>query len=188
MENVRVLFLDIDGVLNKNRYGEDIYTDGDKNDAGLIEPRVPIYRDCYAALETIAANVLDLGVVWSTDWRRHCEEEWNGWKTPLKWLERNCPFLSGKIIGRTPEKFSIDRHGEIREWFAENSRLNAAGGGYRVLGYAVLDDYVTRGMYGFGRHFFRTWFDSGLTLSLAENVINCLNGGGFDESDLSVAI
>ena len=66
MEKAKILFLDIDGVLNCSRYSEDIYYDGDKQSEDLVAPAVPICKSCYEALETIAKNVPELKVVWST--------------------------------------------------------------------------------------------------------------------------
>ena len=177
MDKAKILFLDIDGVLNISRYGEDVYSEGDKQHKDLVKPCVPIVTSCYEALKSIADNVPELKVIWSTDWRMHDDEEWYGWKNPLKWLEANCSFLNGKIVGKTPKKMSSDRPEEIAMWLSDNEREKT----YDILGYAILDDYAPHAMYWFGKHFFRTWFDTGLTSNLAKSVIECLNTFGYDK-------
>ena len=45
-ERAKILFLDIDSVLNKSRYGDDMYFDGSKSCPALVEPGVPLFKDC----------------------------------------------------------------------------------------------------------------------------------------------
>lgn len=191
MKKAKILFLDIDGVLNYNRYSEDIYYDGDKQSEVLVEPYVPICKNCYIALEYIVANVPDLKVIWSTDWRCYPHETMqNGWKNPLAWIETNCKFLEGKIVGKTPKKMSSTRPEEIRMWLSWNEYYKShypdadeKEDVFDITGYAVLDDYTTSAMYSwFGCHFFKTWFDTGLTMHQAQQVVNCLNSEGYNKS------
>lgn len=189
MEKAKILFLDIDGVLNCNRYSEDIYYDGDMQSKDLVEPAVPICRSCYEALEAIAKNVPELKVIWSTDWRCHPHETTqNGWKNPLAWIEANCKFLEGKISGKTPKKMSSTRPEEIRMWLSWNEYYkdhypdaNEKEDIFDIVGYAIADDYATNAMYSwFGSHFFKTWYDTGLTMHQAMQIVRCLNSDGYD--------
>lgn len=191
MEKAKILFLDIDGVLNCNRYSEDIYYDGDKQSGDLVAPAVPICKSCYEALETIAKNVPELKVVWSTDWRIHPREtSVNGWKNPLAWIEDNCEFLKGKIASKTPKKMSSTRPEEIRMWLSWNeySKRHCPDADeqdsiFDIKGFAVLDDYGTNAMYSwFGCHFFKTWYDTGLTSHQAMQVVRCLNADGYSKT------
>ena len=186
MEKAKILFLDIDSVLNKNKYGDDLYFDGDKACPALVEPGVPLFKDCCAELEKIVACVPELKIVWSTDWRLYDKPDYNGWKNPRLWIEQNMPDVGSKVVGRTPKKMSSTRPEEIHMWLSDNERAKnlESEKSYDILGYAVIDDYATNAMFSwFKGHFFQTWSDDGLTGVIARQVIECLNTAGYDNTE-----
>jgi len=176
---VKILFLDIDSVLNHSKRGVDGYSDeGFAGDP--VEDGVPLCRGNVEALKGLLEAVPDAKVVWSTDWRLFKEDTWNGWKNPLKWLEAQ-DWMKGRVVGKTPKKMSSTRFEEISFWFSENeyNRRRAGKAGakpfFDVESYAVLDDYSSPGMYDkFGDRFFKCEWDEGLTPETAAKAAEAL--------------
>lgn len=161
MDKVKLLFLDIDSVLNASRYAESIY-DEDFNCDRLVAASVPICKDNYQALKHIYENVPSLKVVWSTDWRLVDKPKWNGWSNPRLWLESQ-DWFKPLVIGKTPKKMSSTKPEELHMWFRDNiysrkhkDREWMDKPWFDVCSYAIVDDWDSSLMYKFGKHFFKT--------------------------------
>ena len=164
---MKILFLDIDSVLNISRYGEDLYCNG-RSDFPFVEDNVPLNVKCIDALKYIFNEVPDLKVVWSTDWRIYDEPTYNGFKNPRLWLETQ-DWMKDRIVGKTPKKMSSTHYEEIRMWFSYEKK------DIEVEKFAILDDYDSYGMSTyFKNEFFKCMYDSGLTMEIAEKVVKYL--------------
>lgn len=136
---MKVLFLDIDGVLNDATFLERladrglVVVDGEWDWRDHIDPeRVTILNRVLA--ETGAV------VVVSSSWR--C-------RYPADELQRMLEELgfTGLIVGDTPRLFGHDRFVEIRRWLEATPRMPSA--------FAIVDDDPDAGV-GFERVFVRT--------------------------------
>ena len=166
---MKVLFLDIDSVLNVSSYGEDLYNDG-KSDFPFVEDNVPLNVKCIDALKHIFKEVPDLKVVWSTDWRLYDKPTYNGFKNPRLWLEAQ-DWMKDRVIGKTPKKMSSTHYDEIRMWFRDGKNCSM------VESFAIIDDYATNAMFSYFKdNFFQCWYDSGLTMEIAEKVVKHFKG------------
>lgn len=162
---MKILFCDIDSVLNHSKLAEDCYDGEECAGSAFVEDKVPLCQDNIAALKHIFEEVPDLKVVWSTDWRLYDKPDYNGFKNPRQWLEKQ-PWMKGRIIGKTPKKMSSTHYEEIQMWFSYDKK------DIEVEKFAILDDYATNAMFlYFKDSFFQCWYDTGLTMEIAEKVI-----------------
>lgn len=167
---MKILFLDIDSVLNHSKPAEDLYNGEECAGSPFVEDNVPLCKDNIAALKHIFEAVPDLKVVWSTDWRLYDKPDYHGFKNPRLWLEAQ-DWMEGRVIGKTPKKMSSTHYEEIRMWFSyEKKDLD-------IESFAILDDYDSYGMSTYFKdEFFKCIYDDGLTIDIADRAIAHLKG------------
>lgn len=139
---MRVLFLDIDGVLNSRDYVERAGWDpplGSRDDLKIIDPIAVALLD-----EVLAAT--GACVVISSSWRS---------TYPLEALRSMLQErgLEGRVVGVTPELPGRQRSREISQWLADRSDVEA---------FAIVDDNEDAGV-GHASQFVQTTFEHGLT-------------------------
>lgn len=162
---MRILFLDIDSVLNHSRYAGDCYEGEEQAGCAFVEDKVPLCKDNIAALKHIFEAVPDLKVVWSTDWRLYDKPDYHGFKNPRLWLEAQ-DWMKDRVIDKTPKKMSSTHYEEIRMWLHYGEKCGM------VEKFAILDDYDSYGMSTyFEDEFFKCTYEHGLTMEIAEKVI-----------------
>lgn len=165
---MKVLFLDIDSVLNHSRYAEDCYQGEECAGDAFVEDKVPLCKDNIAALKHIFEAVPDLKVVWTTDWRLYDKSDYNGFKNPRQWLEAQ-DWMKDRVVGKTPKKMSSTHYEEIRMWFSYEKKDLV------IEKFAILDDYDSYGMSTYFKNdFFKCRYDDGLTMEIADKVIDHL--------------
>lgn len=142
---MKVLFLDVDGVLNTRK----TVVSAAKRATQKI-PEWPLDKPCLEQLERIIRET-GCKVVISSAWRNH--------SGPYKTLQDCC---KGQCIGKTPHLPSHSRDCEIREWLFD-----------KIVHHAVLDDGISADL--FDGSFFKTSLDGGLTEAIANSVIDYLN-------------
>lgn len=162
---MKILFVDIDSVLNHSKYAEDCYQGEECAGDAFVEDKVPLCKDNIAALKHIFEAVPDLKVVWTTDWRLYDKPDYNGFKNPRQWLEAQ-DWMKDRVVGKTPKKMSSTHYEEIRMWFHYGSNCSM------VESFAILDDYDSYGMSTYFKNdFFKCTYERGLTMEIAEKVI-----------------
>lgn len=129
----KVLFLDIDGVLNRTEFGMDLYEDtyGDYC--------LALHRPSVKALKALLAIEPDLKIAWTSDWAKTDHEAFDidhYYLDPLRALEQ-FGWLSNRVVGNVfSEPFSSaqgnDRILAIEKFVEENL----------VESFVVLDDDV----------------------------------------------
>lgn len=128
---MKLLFLDMDGVLN--HHGS-TYRSWRLNGKKCVflgwEHLCPI--SC-SNLEFVLDKIPDMKVVISSTWRLH--HEWEEWNTN-KYLLEECPSIAGRVIGKTPALYrgfsEAPRGTEILEYLSET--------GNQKTPFVVLDD------------------------------------------------
>jgi len=138
---LKVIFLDIDGVLNNQtllyHYGFD-YIDGD-----MVE------------LLKHVVNATGAEIVLSSSWRLDGHSK--------KIVEKELEKTKMELLDCTIHIKGKKRAEEIKEWL----------GRHKVKKYAILDDDEDAGV-GFGKNFFQTDADMGLTGKVAKKAIEHL--------------
>lgn len=186
---MKILFLDIDSVLNHSTYAESIYSGKGNEFAGseLVANDVPLCKDNLKALKYILDNVPNLKIVWSTDWRLCNETIYEHWQNPRMWLESQDwikeHVLDDDILKNTPKKMSSTHYEEIRFWFNANEYRKTHADKSWIDGpyidvddFAILDDYASNAMFEhFKEHFFQCWWDCGLKMDIASKVVSYFN-------------
>ena len=151
----KIIFLDIDGVLN-NR------TTKNRNVHGCIGINVSLTQIFKRIIKETGAKV-----VLSSTWRLY--------KDLVKDIENNlCPEV--EIVGQTPDSresiggifIGRTRGDEIKAWIDMNGP---------VSNFAIIDDTSDMGKYLLTPNFFKTEFDIGLTEEIADQIIKHLNKG-----------
>ena len=129
----KVLFLDIDGVLNKAEFGIDLYEDTYEDYC------LALHRPSIKALKTLLANEPDLKIAWISDWAKTGHEAFDAdhcYLDPLRALEQ-FGWLSNRVIGNVFSGPFEKAQGNNRmlaiETFVEE---------HLVESFAVLDDDV----------------------------------------------
>lgn len=144
----KVLFLDVDGVLNCT-----------KTFTGPLAEHLDIQ-----CLNSLARIVEETGclVVLSSTWRR-----FDFHYKPL--IERLKKEFNIELYDKTPfiNKFKVYRSEEIQKWLDSNQNLS-------VTKFAILDDDLDAGI-GLEHSFFKTSRHCGLDAELANKVIHHLN-------------
>ncbi len=165
LSHPKVLFLDIDGVLNSSEWYAQP-RDG-LGDLAHFDPAL-VQRVDEIARRTGAAVVI------SSAWRlSHPLDE-------LRPLLRSAGLLSAPIIGETPELEGgvldgLVRAAEILRWLEEHPVEGHAQGGALVRSFAILDDLEDFGQ--LGPWHVRTSFDVGVTLGDVERTVALLANG-----------
>ena len=159
---MRVLFLDIDGVLNSKQ--SFIYTNREwckKNKPFLKGDKIHKLEFCPIAcsnLNYILESIPDLKIVISSGWRIGRE---------LKHLKRILKtygkiYYTDKVIDKTPFISSDNRGEEIAEWLKGHPEVKKFG---------ILDDTPSN-MGELLPFLFKTDFNIGLTLPMAKDIID----------------
>lgn len=154
---MKVLFLDIDGVLNTSN------TFQLRSQGGLLIPPCedPLELPCLNELDRILDTVPDTKIVVSSSWRiiRKLDQ--------LKEIFRKANFKNfEKIIDVTPI-LSERRGHEIQKWLNKNPLVEQ---------YAIVDDDNDM-LDSHQSRFIKTWFHhGGLTKDCADKIIDVLNG------------
>ena len=165
---MKIVFCDIDSVLNHSKYAEDCYEGEEHAGDAFVEDKVPLCKDNIEALKHIFEEVPDLKVVWSSDWRLYDKPTYNIYRNPRLWLEAQS-WMEGRVIGKTPKKMSSTHYEEIRMWFSHEKK------DLDVEKFAILDDYDSLGMTTYFKNdFFKCEPESGLTMETANKVIEHL--------------
>lgn len=116
---MKIIFLDIDGVLNSAAYDR---VRG-KDDGNIDETRLPLLKSIVDAAQA--------HIVLASSWRKH----WGRLPSLCDPIGRELNATFAKyglsIYDRTPERADGDRAAEIREWLAANEA---------VTDFVILDD------------------------------------------------
>jgi len=151
-KKMKIIFLDIDGVLNRHSYGTHIV---------LVDELVENLKKIM--------NATNAKIVLSTFWRGHPEY--------IKYILNNYEIDPSKIIGVTPgsDKSTLGkiyksevRSNQILEWVNSNKS--------KIYSYVILDDreYAALGKMQLNR-FVKTHSNLGLTQEDVTEAINILN-------------
>jgi hypothetical protein len=149
---VRVLFLDIDGVLNSRDYVERAGWEpplGSDHDVHIIDPAA-------VALLNLIVESTGAFIVISSSWRIT-------YGTDALHSMLELRGFTGRVIGVTPQRSGRQRSREIAEWLAEN----------RVEAFAIVDDENDAGV-GYTPRFVQTSFEEGLTREHASKLVRVL--------------
>lgn len=117
---MNILFLDFDGVLNSKQHilaikGKEIPGQDNPDEADLECMKFNTNSNNIWCLKYIMDKVPDLKIVLSTSWRNHFDME------QFKELFKFYGLDGKRIIGKTPKKFSSERHSEIGWWLEDNN-------------------------------------------------------------------
>ena len=148
---MKVLFLDVDGVLNNELLLE---THGWE---AIGETKLDLLKEIIDATEA--------KIVLSSTWRIDGGTR----KVLVEKLETRTLQLFDQTIVLMPKKMSmsVNRSDEICEWLSRHPEVEH---------FAVLDDNTDAG-YGIESHFFKTQFEEGLTRTITNQVIAHLTKG-----------
>lgn len=116
--NVRLIFLDVDGVLNSNAWYDGYLP------RGFPVPRPPLDPAAVGRLDRIV-RATNAYIVLSTSWRGH--PELPGWL-----LSHGC---RGTVVGQTPVLPGRPRGDEIAAWLNRKAKQGIA-----VAAFCILDD------------------------------------------------
>lgn len=149
---MKVLFLDIDGVVNSKAFAKRIYEQQGYGGLMGIDP-VPA--------RLVKRIIQDTGckVVLSSTWRL--------WESSRAEVRRDvCEFIDCTIDMQAGAKRGVVERGlEVQEWLSRHPHVKQ---------YAILDDDAD---FLPGQWLFKTSFDTGLTEDIAQAVIDHLNAG-----------
>jgi hypothetical protein len=163
----RVIFLDIDGVLNNRKSGSLLFE---------CEPsKYRLDENNLSNLRYIIDNVANSWIVLSTSWRNYPEDHvfynYKGWGyTSL--LPELCERFHKYIIGSARHIDGRNKFGDICEYLNNNPKVN-------IVDFVVLDDDPMQGLEGFGEQFFKTTKEQGLSKKIAENIVEYFNSYKF---------
>lgn len=154
MENMRIVFLDLDGVMNSGWYMRD-------RKKLVVESMGEQYREIDPqAIETLNEFIEETGakVVLSSSWRRRAYDEQ---------ILQKCGF-EGEVIDVTPtlRGQSVLRGNKILQWIKDNTEMLGVKYYADFKQYVIFDDDGDMLLWQ-RNHFFQTDFVSGLTHNIA---------------------
>jgi hypothetical protein len=141
---MKVLFLDVDGVLNCSKRWKGSHA-------------IDLDEECLDNLVHILTSVEDLKIVLSSTWRLY-GSDCAGLMSVFEELG-----IADRCIDKTPD-YTVDskpRWIEIRDWLQSNPQVTEL---------AILDDCESAG-HGFCSKFFRTTMSYGLTRKIANKIV-----------------
>jgi hypothetical protein len=133
---MKIIFVDIDGVLNSKQHflmTKDFktYPSDTLQDADLFAMKRDTNTNNIWVLGYILDQLPDLKIVISSSWRNHYDIE------SFKELFKIYKLDDTRIIGKTPKKFSSERHSEIRMWLDDWEEIN-----HKKVDFLAVDDHV----------------------------------------------
>ena len=163
---MRVLFLDIDGVLNSYQSARYLHSVKHKTDDQipeyfndyLLKNALELCPTAISNLEYILEEIKDLKIVVSSTWRMGCELK------DLKALFPCSSLIKSRIIDSTPMLKQSQRGDEIKRWIVARN--------VRIKDFIVLDDDCD--MDAVEDNFVHINHKNGLTYTDAELVISML--------------
>lgn len=161
---MKVILLDIDGVLNCQEYFYPL--NGTKGYDELDENKVKLLAEI--------VNATDAKIVLSSTWREMVDVGKDGHPHPIyMYLTDTLAKYGLSIISHTPI-MGFERPLEIHTWLNETS--------YSIESFVILDDDFSADYYkpyGLDKHLVKTTFygDGGLHPEHVERAIDILNGG-----------
>ena len=157
METYKIIFLDIDGVLNSSEFAERNYQ---KTGKGLFMEDF-LDPDAVSKLKTWLDEHKDIRLVISSSWRYGSIQ-----KTKQRFSENGMKHLVDYIVGITPRTLSGERGKEI-QWFIDNINTDKIGDfveePFYIDSYCIVDDElydIQEELYPF---IVKTEFMSGIT-------------------------
>jgi len=162
----KVIFLDIDGVLNSRKWFKEVYKESNPKPKYHIDP---------STIKLLNHIIYMTGakIVISSTWRAGRESGW------FNWLFKQYGF-NGLVIGKTPtinhDKVIIPRGIEIMDFYG---RFYGHPGHFeehpsRLYSYVILDDDNDM-LYEQKDNFINTEFETGLLPCHVPKIINILN-------------
>lgn len=166
----KLIFIDIDGVLNNKKDGTSYFCFNPET-YGLSEKNMDVLR--HILKETDAKLVL------STSWRNHDENyayPYHGkeYKSPLKKFIDDIGPNNFFTIPKAPHLHKHSKASDIEGFFYVMKEFLKAE--LEDTKFAVLDDQTNQGLHIFGSSFFCIDLNNGLTMNDAESIIFHLNG------------
>jgi len=157
----RVIFLDVDGVLNSLQFFYKLEAEG-KAWMGLVDPK---------AVERLSRLVRESGaeLILSSSWREGWDPDPDRTEAPLQFLNDMLGQYDMRISDKTPAFHTGKREDEIIYWLRHSKK--------RVDSFVILDD----AQYGWKRHHLeRRWVqtdfqDEGLREDHVEQALKILN-------------
>lgn len=164
---LKILFLDIDGVLNNENSGT-MWLCGPEH-YGIDPNNVSI-------LKKIVTDT-DCKIVWITSWRNHPDDfVWNfnkyvRFNSPFPIIREELKEFTYSKCPLAPHRDKGNKSDDISLWTREN-RPDIIKEGCR---FAILDDQGDQGLEFYNDSFFQTSTKTGLTNEIADRVITHLN-------------
>lgn len=149
----KIIFLDVDGVLNCCDTRDRVMGDDGRLYDGIDTPKVDLLKEII--------DKTDAYIIISSSWRLY--------DNFMSYLEDKLGDYKTRIKGQTPkwESFSYPyRYKEIQTWFQQNKHPDR---------FIILDDMVERMAETFGDNYFQTTEETGLTREIADKCIEFLN-------------
>lgn len=170
MKKHKLIFIDIDGVLNNKQDGTSYFC-FNPDTYGVSEKNLNVLK--YILEKTDAKLVL------STSWRNHDDNyayPYNGkeYKSPLRKFINDLGADKFFPISAAPHLHKHSKASDIEGFFylmKETMNIDPED-----VEYAVLDDQTNQGLHIFENHFFCIDLNVGLTMNDAESIIFNLNG------------
>lgn len=153
----KILFLDVDGVLNNS----ELPRRPDRNILPELKGQIGIDKELLENFRIITSKHPDLEIVLSSTWRLGHTN-----LVQIAFERARVPF---NLVGKTPQTYSGHRGREIQMWVDQNV--------YSPAKLVAIDDDINAGSFEFGSNEFyyaRTEWEEGLTVTLVNNVINFL--------------
>lgn len=156
---MKVMFLDLDGVLNSRAYDRKRNWD---EQTEIDETRLPLVKEI--------VDATDAKIVLSSTWRQHWDVMPSGCDTDGRYINDTFQKFGLQIFDKTPDLgFAASRRDEIAKWLFDR--------GEEVESFVIIDDY----RYGWGdlsERFVKTdpIFRLGLEQEHVERAIEILNG------------
>ena len=155
---MKILFLDIDGVLNSRAY------DRKRNwneQTDIDETRLPLIKEIIDAT--------DANIVLSSTWRKHWNKDSNRCDVDGRYINRTFAKFGLSIYDKTPDLgVTALRREEISKWLKETEQ--------DIESFVIIDDYRVR-LGNLSEHFVKTDpnFRMGIEKDQVEEAIKILN-------------
>jgi hypothetical protein len=150
---MKLIFLDVDGVLNGCDTREKVLGDDNCFYDGIDTPKMDLLKEII--------DKTDAYIIVSSSWRLY--------DNFMSHLENKLGDYVTRIKGITPTRLTFSypyRYQEIQEWFQQNKHPDK---------FIILDDMVEKMVETFGDSYFQTNEDIGLTKQIANKCIEFLN-------------